>query len=48
VTGYLLDGLRIVDGLRIESWWRARFSTLVQTGPGAHTDQAQNTFIFVD
>jgi hypothetical protein len=29
-TGYGLDGLRI------ESWWGARFSTPVQTGPGAH------------
>ena len=25
-----------LDGQGIESWWRARFSALVQTGPGAH------------
>jgi len=29
-TGYRLDGPGI------ESWWRARFPTPVQTGPGAH------------
>jgi hypothetical protein len=42
VTSYVLDGLRI------KSRWRARFSALVQTSPGTHTDQAKNTFIFVD
>jgi len=25
-----------LDGPWIESWWAARFSTLVQTSPGAH------------
>jgi len=25
-----------LDGLGIESWWGARFSTLIQTGPRAH------------
>jgi len=25
-----------LDGPGIESWWGARFSTPVQTGPGAH------------
>jgi hypothetical protein len=25
-----------LDGPGIESWWEARFSTFVQTGPGAH------------
>jgi hypothetical protein len=29
-TGYVLDGPGI------ESWWVARFSAPVQTGPGAH------------
>jgi hypothetical protein len=29
-TGYTLDGLGI------ESWWGARFSAHVQTGPGSH------------
>jgi hypothetical protein len=27
----------MLDGLGIESWWGARFSAFVQTGPGAHT-----------
>jgi len=25
-----------LDGLGIESWWEARFSAPVQTGPGVH------------
>jgi hypothetical protein len=25
------------DGLKIESWWGARFSVPTQTGPGAHS-----------
>ena len=25
-----------LDGPGIESWWGARFSALVQAGPGAH------------
>ena len=25
-----------LDGLGIESWWGARFSTPIQTGPGVH------------
>jgi hypothetical protein len=30
-----------LDGPGIESWWRARFSALIRTGPGAH--QASHT-----
>jgi hypothetical protein len=26
-----------LDGPGIESWWEARFSSLVQTGPGAYS-----------
>jgi len=41
VTSYRLDGLGI------ESWWEARFSTHVETSPGVHlTSYAMGTWSF--